>query len=454
MQDTPYYPRLYPFVIWLAYLLILLWMTMPQGTRSLLMPEWACAPAPCEPVAMKPLSTSADAIRIFGQADPGAVARKARLIVETKDWAHLSMWPDWPPGMILIQTALYRISPAAPLGLALAVITCSLWACVLTQLSFLAFAWRWSRLGAFLLPLFLTLCHEFNYLTHLGLFYTESLSIAFFLLGVGSVFRAVPLRNLKAGLLAGLYFALSSYMRAQTDLVMTVAFLLLIACVAGAAWSHFHRVSLRTVKQTFAGSAMLAVLGVALLTYQGLILPYKAAHHFQLIDFSENAMWHAAWQRPDEMGPGLQFYVDGGALAGCKLDPVRCEDIHARREAAGREIYTNSQYLHFTLASWFEHPLDWIAFKGSYLLKFWFDGSAESVLLTMLIPILLLYGARKGNYAHEAVSFLLLATLAGVAGPLMLTHVEPRYLYELKMTILYAAFLLLINAARPASSDE
>jgi hypothetical protein len=227
-------------------------------------------------------------------------------------------------------------------------------------------------------------------------------------------------------------------------MVMSVMLGLFLLCILGCAL--YRHCGMKSMLRT---SAPLAMLAVALLSYHALTLPYRAAHHMQWISLSESPIWRTVWQRPEEMPPVLKFMADGGVNAGCAVDPVLCDQIHARRAEQGEGVYTQRDYLRFILETFASHPLKWLAFKLSYLRDFWLEGMPESALLTLLLPLMLVLYPLKGGEAGRLMALFLLGTAVGITGPLLLAHVEPRYLYQLRLLVLYAAIMGPCLAAKP-----
>jgi uncharacterized protein YceK len=428
-------------LIWTGYFLLLLWAALPHGMDTVLVPFTTCdygeAPnPPCLPDPVKPLSTNAELIRLYYTADAAFIAKRAKEIVDTHDWGHVSLWPLWPPGMVAVEAVLYRISPALPVALILVLLTCGIWAAAFAEAAGILLRGGVHAAAALLLPLLLVLTGEFSYFLHTGMFYTESLSSAFFLLGIGCLLAAVPARRVGKAAFAGALIALSAYMRAQTDMAMSVAAGLFILCFL---WNMVRRRA--GVAAIFSACPWLAVLATALLSYQVVTMPYRAAHGMQWIGVSESPIWRSVWQRPEEMPPVLQFMVDGGVLAGCVIDPALCESIHAKRKAEGEGAFTFQDYQRFTMQTALHHPVEWLTFKLSYLRDFWLHDMPESALLTLLLPLMLVLYPLRGGETHQLLALILLAASIGIVGPLLLAHIEPRYLYQLRLLVLYAALI-------------
>ncbi len=170
---------------------------------------------------LRPAGRLEDIITDFQTADPAFLGKTVKNIVQMHDWRHISGWPFWPPGMVALETCLYWLSPLAPLAGMLVILTCAVWACVLWQMSGILIGWGCRPYIARLLPVFLLLLNAFAYLLRAGVFYSESLSIAFFLLGAGFLLRAATGGHcMKRACMGGVMLALSAYMRAQTDIIM------------------------------------------------------------------------------------------------------------------------------------------------------------------------------------------------------------------------------------------
>jgi hypothetical protein len=441
------------------YVGLLLWAAMPQGTATQLMvwpPPSPCpSSGPCEGRVLTPLSTNADIRNFDPTCDAAFVATRAKGIVEHRDWGHISGWPFWPPGMVALQTFCYWLSPALPVALVLIVLGCALWAAVLTQAAWYCAYCGLGRLQSLLLPLVLLLSGEFTYYFHMGVFYSESYSTAPFLLGIGLLLRAARAHSVRVAIWAGVCLAASAYMRGQTDLVMTVTaaafagYVLWRLAVQEKSWRY------GALKQLFHASAGVAVLAVALTSYYAVTFPYRVAHRMQWITISDSPMWPPTWERKEAMVPMLRFYITGGGVEGCAIDPALCGFIHAQRAAKGDTVFSNADYFHFTVQSFVHHPLRWCVVKAPYLYDFWMENPGEAVTLVFLFPVLLYACLARRDAPHILLALLLVTTCIGIIFPLLLTHFEARYLYQFRLLILYAAVMAIAgNHARNATQKR
>ncbi len=446
-------------LLWLGYFGLLLLASLPHGMRTELTPHYPCATqlvqpgSTCEPKALRPTATNEDIIHVMHGADAAFIAARAKDIVQQRDWTHISVWPLWPPGMVALQTLLYWISPHVPVALILVMINCAVWAMVCTQLAHIMMKDGRQRLLAGIFPLLMLLSGCFDYLLHFGVFFSESFSIAFFLLGIGTLFLSVQDKDLVHAGIAGICFALSAYMRAQTDIIMTLILALMVVYVV---WDGLHAKAFSL--QRLRALPWLAVTAAAMFFYHIVTFPYRIFHHMHWISFSDNPSWYYIWEKKENLPPAYQFYIQGGGLAGCDVDAELCNAIHARA-AAGKGIFTFTDYFWFTLQSFLHHPFAWLVFKIAHLRDFWLDQMPGSLVITILLPVVLFYSAKKRDDRHTILGLFLCMTVAGIIGPLLLMHVELRYLYQLKCLILYSAIIviglqLMPHALPPVQSNN
>lgn len=452
-------PRIQAGFLYLGYFILLLVCVMPHGMRTPLV-RW-CDPAfvheqPCTAGFITPAATNADIIRLFQTADPGSIANEARGFAERHDFAHITSWPDWPPAMVTLQTMLYAISPQMKVGLVLILLECALWAAVFCYTALLLREGL-EDLAAIALPLLMLLTGEFTYYFHIGVFYSESISIAAFLLGAAVLLTAVAQKSLKRAFFAGMLFALSSYFRAQTELVMNL--LLALALASLALCFFLRRENLRPLLK----GGWIGCIVLALVAYQLCTFPCRVQHGMQLTNMTGSAMWPPTWTMKSEATPDVRFYIFGGGMEGCEADPDLCAEIHARHAAAGKEIFSTEDYFHFTIRSMSHHPLRWLALKLPYLKDFWMNAPQEAqpweswmdvpqepLLLLALLILLLARCVWVRDGWHLALGACLLATIAGIVIPPFIAHFEARYLYQCKIFILYAALLAMGRGDRNA----
>lgn len=411
---------------WLIYFIFLLCIAMPHGLKTKYTPFDRSLTA---------TSTLDGVIYAYSGngdfSDMGLTAYIARKNVIEGNWAHASFWPMWPPGMLMFDMVCYWISPITPLPLILMLIVNGLWAGVFTQASGMARKSGVSSLVAFVLPLFMLMMSDFTTMTGARVFMTESTAIPAFLLGLGLVCNAAIHRRLRYAAMAGVFIAMSAYTRAQTDLTMSFALKLLIVIFAWALW-RYRSFSWTTAKRVWGEWPWVAALAVCLLSYHACTMPYRATHKMMWVAVEGNAEWRSLW-RTDQH----PFWVQSGGAGACIVDPEACAKLNSDSPEAG----TANFYKH-TIHSFLRHPWGWISYKMPYLIQFWVDGRAEGALLMVLGPLLLIYCLkRRESPAHMVLGVMLACTTLGVMGPLVFSHIEPRYMWILKFMIFQSALL-------------
>ncbi len=433
--------------LWIIYFIIIACAVLPHGLKTPLSyskGNLACTPEltqshfPCQsPVPLLPESTNADIIRIYQLNDQASVARAVKQTVESGQWVKMQS----PPGMQAIQVFFYWISPTLPIAGIMALITTALWASVFTQIAWIVSPSRATSLLAFVIPLFLLPIEEFNWLTRIGILNTEPLQISFFLLGLGSLYSAVSRTRYRLAAVAGVLFALSAYIRDQTDFVMSVVALLFLLYFIWRMSRQTYRFSFSAAKHALTTSPWLAAIACCLLAYHGATFPYRIANHGHWVDSPNNPVWTLVWQKKENVSPELQYVVADGGVVGCELDPELCDYIYARRAAAGGEVFSSKQLMRFTITSFLHHPLRWLNAKSRIFLKSWFDGSPLSIVVSVMLLALLGVFVQRRDDCHALLKFFLLSTIIGVTAPFLLVHIEPRYILLLRMSIIYSAIM-------------
>jgi len=388
---------------------------------------------------LTPLSTVDDIVRVYQLNDPASLARAAK--------SGASVAAFWPPGLVILLSAMYSVSINFPVGVVLVFISCALWAGVLT-LIVTCFLKNTGSVILSIVPAFLFIGlvdlgkYDIAYLVGTGVFSTETYSTALFLMGIGLL--AIQLEgnslNIIVSIVSGAILAIAAYFRAQFDIIMVVATMLflLIAAVRFTIINVIRRPFQRKIRSPL--RALQSIL-VVLITYHACTFPYRLTHYWSWIDTSNNGVWKLVWDRPEEIPPELAFVVQSGLTAGCVVDPDLCDALNQRRALPGTPL-TNNEYRLLTFRSFLYHPAAWVRFKLPFFVMA-LSLNGNLLLLVAFLLIVLTIAFVLPLESLQILAFFLLATIGGVLAPLLLIHMEDRYILPISMLIQYSAVLAL-----------
>lgn len=374
-----------------------------------------------------------------GAADPHSFVAAAMDINSTGWVTDKTRWilNTWPPGFILLEAGLLRFfGDEAPIPLMLLAISASIFAIILTEMSYMLGGvfgrWTW------FIPIALFSFPEarMSLLSPIGLLLGEWLAIGSFLLAVLMLLH----RSYKSALFAGLLFSISAYSRSQFEMFLSV---ILMVVVGLTVFMVFR------LRQKYLGHWKEAkLLLVAILFAQLLMLPWRLYHLHdgkdlrwvytgpqivQLSLSSDNAL--------REMG--AEWLVLGGINVACHLSPPDC----------GKSDFDTYSRI------FLEHPISWMAQKVELLPSYWFAplGSLTSpvgstnwfaiaqesaLLIFLLFHFGALWAIRKSNYM---VTFcgVSLGLLGGYCAIIIFSQFEVRYFFFIKIYGMFACILML-----------
>ena len=274
--------------------------------------------------------------------------------------------------------------------------------------------------------------------------------MALFCFGLG-YFIAAHLKSkpIKTYCIAGIFFALSAYMRAQFDLSIRF-YTLAVLCVV-----FFHYWRDRKLTKNFkefvkALPSWLFATLILVGTYHAVTIPYRMYHKFSWIDIV--FIYEQQWDKEEDLiSKGGGFVINGGGTTACKVNPEQCKifnDAKAKNEYVRVRSYVKALYL--TLLT---HPIAWVKYKAPYMGSYWFfngktrdDASLKEIMDNALLTVALLIslaffvlngylGIMQAGTIASVMFFTFLATF--------MFHIELRYFDLIKFIGLYAFFSLI-----------
>jgi hypothetical protein len=390
-------------------------------------------------------STLDDIITIFSDNDEAAYARGAKGLVEgSSDWR--AMTSIYPPGIMVLEAIPYSLSRNAPIGLFLVGVTSSLWAIAFTLMAKHLLRSSATILLAITVPALMMLLPDMRGMTRSFFFLTEPICTASLLCAGGFLASAAEREGLAAvrpAALAGVFLAVAMYFRAAVGfMVVSLAVLAVLLGLLVGAETLVRRHRGPSGGGARASSLRDSLLPIATaLTFFALTAgPYWLANHGRWVNSKTSYVWSLVWKRPAEFAPEWQFFVEGGGPAGCVIDPATCDYVHEGLSLSST-AFTNQDFFYLTIRTALHHPVAWLRYKLSFIARGWFDDTPSAVVASILLLSLLLAGALSGNPPAFTLMVMLVAVLAGTVGPLLLVHVEPRYLMPLRLFVLYSVVL-------------
>jgi len=462
-------------VLCVVYLVAILLVALPDGMGTLLVSYGISDPAHNEHTAaicatkdcgsdffITPRSTARDYIAFFDGGDQASYVRGGMVLAGmegglpsevTKGFTEMSYYGRvkllgttwlslWPPGMPVINSLPLLFNTDAPLGLAQIILMAVFWAMAFAVVvGFLAMRMRVVAVAAWpfvvmAFPLF------YSYFFRYGVMLTETFASAFMVMGFSFLFYAYYRHYSRtAMLLAGLFFAASSFMRAQ----MFPASIGLTALLIIAYWIKRRR---GTVE------AQSCLSGAAIVFFMiGLYLPiggYMAINHGRL--FGAGNMWEDTYKFAPypEAGPA-NYVVLGGSRGACELDLKECDRIRQGIEAG---TVNNNDARAATIKAILQHPIAFTSYKLPIVWRYWFaeSGFSAPVVTTYrtdnaIILTLLLVGFGIFIVQRRWLPLSLgLAVCALIIAPPFVFHFEIRYLFPIKAYALFLPLWLLLAA--------
>lgn len=434
---------------WLVQFSILLLFIFFQGLHT--------------PHAGVPLQTAPeDMAKLFGGGDSGSYLNAALDLTANGQNTQAWTWVLnlWPPGMVWLDAIIIRLSPL-DFGVSIGLVTALVWSLPLSLLSWPFMRTRKSALIVLLVELAILGTSPFqSWMFDEGLFYSDGLAVAFYLLGLSLVVNRVrsnaPIQVwIRDGIYVGMSFAAALYFRAAFNLVPWALAAVAITISAVVIAKKVRRKPIGDLGR----QAVLLI--VATLTVPLLMQPYaayvqqdRARTQFVMTD---DLVYAGVWKH-NTIATSPQWLLNGGLSVGCDIDPSECALI--QREQADGKVFTPTELRNALIKSIATHPLQFLGNRGSYVARQWSAdevGSYSSsnnlnpgqglLYLTSLIAAIVaaFILVARGRWTLLVIPIMGLAIIA----PYAVVHVEVRYLIPLKMIGLLTPILLLMLSQTP-----
>lgn len=397
------------------------------------------------------LATNQDIQNAHGDDDSASYARGGKHWVEQRGFVEKGGYLGcWAPGMFILHGIIYEINQNAPVVLIFILIIAFLWSAVFTQL-FMLLRNHINLFLSFFLPLTFLYFNIFrDYYLHQGIVFSEPFSVAFFCLGLG--FSVQAWHTKKFPILAGMFFALASYMRAQFDFSICIFSIIPMITCSFYFWKNFSSSNgIKSIINSLPKWLCSACIIVG--TYHAATLPYRIYYMPSWVSLEFRYAY--PWLKSEELLPAGGFVIDGGGTAACAINPEKCNELKEIRDVNKKNkilpygLY--STYKHELIKTFLTHPIAWFIYKAPFMVRYWFnegtnfntvslkiltDNILFSVLLVLSIIFLVLsgpFGIISALLASSVLGFGLLSTYV--------FHIEARYLDLSKIIGFYTFFL-------------
>ena len=371
-----------------------------------------------------------ESLKLLGASDAGAYLRGGLIVAGKSDLIGLNISGNlssrlhtmnkigyglWPPGMFLLNGALISIDSKLEIGFLQLLSASMLWALALATIICLL-----SKKIKFIYSIMIIMTiHLFpminNYMYQYGVQFTETYSSAFMVIGFSGLYHMFYKNKLNfVYILFGLSLALGALFRAQLYLVLIgISFILL---------TYVYLNSKNILIQR--GNLFLFLIGA----YVPIII-YIIFNHGALFRADYN-FWNPFLEEPSSL------LVDGGVLTACQVDLNSC---HTVRQLVLNGSISGSIAKIALLKSFFMHPIDFISLKFPILISYWLEAESakyyyQNLFIFVIALITLFYLICKSMWMHL---FFILAVFGLFLGPPFLLHFEARYLYQLKIYIVF-----------------
>lgn len=290
------------------------------------------------PSGLRYESSADDVVRIYGPADPASFVRYGRYLLGVDPW-DVSLTGCWPPGMGLLNAALFTAFGESAYPLRSMILSVVLWGLALYAV-FRTMAYPRHPLPRFLIVNSIWLFSSFRYwLLITASIYSESKALPLFVIGVAFFVRGLQTRALRHYVACGVALAAAAYVRAVFDATILVVFPLIALIALGRLAAAYlveelragGRASLRGFAR-FVGQPRhaderqaLKLAGVILATALLLILPWKARNLAVLGGFTLRTCddYVQYWSY------GMPSYLISGD-SGCLANPDLCAILNTR----------------------------------------------------------------------------------------------------------------------------
>jgi len=390
-------------------------------------------------------STPDNILECFGGADIASYVKGAYALDKYGLHAFSSKgFGTWPPGFSFVELLIIK-SNFLNLVLGLLLLSSILWAFVF--LGYFKLVKTYLNGNGFYFAVFAPIALLMTPIVNQfflwrGVLMSESISTAFFLIGILAVwrnFKGTETAKLNKIFLISVTFAIAAYLRAQFDLV--VHSILILGLISILLIIYFYPKYKRNLL------AKLKFLLFIFIGFQLLILPYKFFmykhdHGYAMANVSY--IFESVWK--DDIwlnNHGASFFVDGGGNSMCHIRPDICENLNNRSDSG--EKIKNNEYKKTTFFVVLTDPLSLANYKLPYFWQAWLDDGLEvknnfsklfnSMLFCLIIlSVVIKFLFRKFDAVVE--SFLLLSVFSGATIFCWIVHFESRYLFPVKLIAL------------------
>ncbi len=337
----------------------------------------------------------------------------------------------WPPGMFLFNGALISINSKFEIGFLQLLSASMVWALALATITCLL-SKRIHMIYSFMIILAMHAYPLFNtYMYQYGVQFSETYSSAFMVIGFAGLYHMVYTKKLNAiYILFGLSLSLAALFRAQLYLVLIgISFILLMYAFLNSKNALIRRDNL-----------FLFLIGA----YVPIIV-YIVFNHGALFRADYN-FWNPFLKEPSSL------LVGGGILTACQVDLNSCQTI---RELIFNGTINGSIAKIAVLKAFLMHPFDFINLKFPFLASYWLEADSgkyyyqnpgkfyyqnsskffyQNIFIFVIALSTLFYLIFNREWVHL---FFVLAIFGLFLGPPFLLHFEARYLYQLKIYIVF-----------------
>jgi len=448
-------------IIWLTYTSILVVVAAWHfGEESVL---------DISPGVITLFSTNQEIQKAYGEKDLVHFAAGGLMLYEdhgfTSGWMKYTLWPL---GMYLLHlTLLILLGVQGPVVLGLILFTSGVWGGVMTAL-YSFFRRNISSYISFLVPFVFFGFSIFRvYFLGDGLLSSEPIAIGLFCLAISFLFVGVSLKKKQYSILAGIVFGLACIFRLQcVTVILSGAGLLAIWVFIG--WlSKFLKVkyNIHLVFNSAKDIKIHLCIGVGIAIVFVVTGDYWYKYKYTATVWDRSGWYYEfMWKKIDELGPNKDLLFKLGVPAPCYVDFNLCQEI-ARRKSNKEDVFKDlsgpplwEYYKKMTFTTMAKNPLKWLFFRFERLPASWFSKVAYSepngpeyfdnslyILLALAGVILLFFVSGTDGV------FLIWLTATHYFGfflMFLMLHQEVRYLFMLKMSLVFT-FLLTLSVVLP-----
>jgi hypothetical protein len=379
----------------------------------------------------------------FGLSDPGSYLNAALELENLNEITVHQVWVTnlWPPGMLVLNAVLLRFFGDS-FGLAFAVFTMLIWS-TLISLFALKLRVRFGVNGALLLSTLLIISPPIqSWILGYGLFYAEGISVAAFL--VGSICLLEMSRQIKYlnsmhwGILAGIFFSIAAYFRTTFS---NIQFALLgsagIATVVLVA-ALLSKKSNRLVALVKVQVSGIITSWIVLLSLMEPWLQFKNTRDWSIVgDMFFRGVWRERSTLPD-------FAISAGW--GCEINEEFCKEVQDYESVTGA-LFPIEEMRSETFLTAIFNPIEYVQDRFTFISESWFFGPTSADPKFVGLIILFLFGWTLAVLVGSVMKFefsslAIFLSILLLAAPLMIGHIEPRYLIPLQISFFLLPWMI------------